>query len=412
MKIVILSQYFPPEVGAPQNRLYELAQRLHARGHGITVFTAMPNYPAMKVHPEYRGKWFTSETMNNLKVYRSWIWVSSSKRILSRLLNYFSFVFSAAIWATLKMKRSDVLICESPPLFLGLTARWLAFVKRTPLLFNVSDLWPESAEKLGLVTNKRILALTTRLEESTYKASRLISGQTQGIVHDIQRRMPNKNVFWLPNGVDGGFYDPQAFDRRWRSKQGFAEEDVLLLYAGIIGHAQGLDVILDAAAKLGSGAQTRWLLLGAGPEKERLMDRVVSESIPHVHFFDVVGKSEMPWIIASSDAAVVPLRKLDLFLGAIPSKIFENLAMEKPLLLGVDGESRSLFIDQAQAGLFFEPENSDALAKAASQLAGNATQRQDMGRSGRRYIQANFSRDLIAARFEAFLEEHLGKGKL
>ncbi len=412
MKIVILSQYFPPEVGAPQNRLYELAQRLHARGHDITVFTAMPNYPAMKVHPEYRGKRFCSETMNNLHVYRSWIWVSSSKRILSRLLNYFSFVFTAAIWATLKMKRSDVLICESPPLFLGLTARWLAFVKRTPLLFNVSDLWPESAEKLGLVTNKRILALTTRLEESTYRAARLITGQTQGIVHDIQRRMPNKNVFWLPNGVDGGFYDPQAFDRRWRSNQGFAEEDVLLLYAGIIGHAQGLDVILDAAAKLGSGAQTRWLLLGAGPEKERLMDRVVSERIPHVHFYDVVGKSEMPWIIASSDAAVVPLRKLDLFLGAIPSKIFENLAMEKPLLLGVDGESRSLFIDQAQAGLFFEPENSDALAKAASQLAGNATQRQEMGRSGRSYIQANFSRDLIAARFEAFLEEHLGKGKL
>lgn len=412
MKIVILSQYFPPEVGAPQNRLYELAQRLHARGHYITVFTAMPNYPAMKVHPEYRGKRFCSETMNNLHVYRSWIWVSSSKRILSRLLNYFSFVFTAAIWATLKMKRSDVLICESPPLFLGLTARWLAFVKRTPLLFNVSDLWPESAEKLGLVTNKRILALTTRLEESTYRAARLITGQTQGIVHDIQRRMPNKNVFWLPNGVDGGFYDPQAFDRRWRSNQGFAEEDVLLLYAGIIGHAQGLDVILDAAAKLGSGAQTRWLLLGAGPEKERLMDRVVSERIPHVHFYDVVGKSEMPWIIASSDAAVVPLRKLDLFLGAIPSKIFENLAMEKPLLLGVDGESRSLFIDQAQAGLFFEPENSDALAKAASQLAGNATQRQEMGRSGRSYIQANFSRDLIAARFEAFLEEHLGKGKL
>jgi len=411
MKIVVLSQYFPPEVGAPQNRLYELAQRLQARGHEISVFTAMPNYPAMKVHADYQGKWFCSETMNSLQVYRSWIWVSSSKRIFSRLLNYFSFVLTAAIWATLKMKRSDVLICESPPLFLGLTARWLAFIKRTPLLFNVSDLWPESAEKLGLVTNKRILALTTRLEESTYRASSLISGQTQGIVQNIQSRMPNKPVFWLPNGVDGGFYDPQSFDRRWRHDRGFADEDVLLLYAGIIGHAQGLDVILDAAAKLGSGANTRWLMLGAGPEKERLMARVASESIPHVHFFDVVGKSEMPWIISSSDAAVVPLRKLDLFLGAIPSKIFENLAMEKPLLLGVDGEARTLFIDQAQAGLFFEPENSHALAEAAAQLAGNSNQRQEMGRRGRTYIKANFSRDLIAARFEAFLEEHLGKRK-
>lgn len=408
MKIVILTQYFPPEVGAPQNRLFELAVRLAQRGHEISVFTAMPNYPAMKIQEAYLGKWFCSEEMHGLKVYRSWIWVSDAKGIGSRLLNYFSFVFSSGIWGALKMKSSDVLICESPPLFLGMTARWLSLIKRTPLLFNVSDLWPESAEKLGLVKNKLLLFLTVRLEESIYRASKIITGQTRGIVSNIAARMPNKPVYWLPNGVEPAHFNPHASYRNWRKEKGFAEEDVLFLYAGIIGHAQGLDVILDAAVRTGAEAKIKWLLMGAGPVKEHLEYRVTKENISNVFFYDVVPKSEIAVVLSSCDVAVVPLRKLDLFTGAIPSKIFENLAMEKPLLLGVEGEAKKLFIDEAGAGIFFEPENAQSLASAAIALTKNHHLRAEMGKRGRKFVEEHFSRELIAQRFESFMKEQLG----
>jgi len=408
MKIVILTQYFPPEVGAPQNRLFELAVRLAQRGHEISVFTAMPNYPAMKIQDAYCGKWFCTEEMQGIKVYRSWIWVSEAKGIGSRLLNYFSFVFSSGVWGALKMKPSDLLICESPPLFLGITARWLSFIKRTPMLFNVSDLWPESAEKLGLVRNKFLLSLTVRLEESIYRSSKIISGQTQGIVNNISARIPNKPVYWLPNGVEPKNFNPHAFNRSWRKAKGFAEEDVLFLYAGIIGHAQGLDVILDAAILTSAESKIKWLLLGAGPVKEHLLNRVTKEHITNVFFYDVVPKSEMPVVLSSCDAAVVPLKKLDLFRGAIPSKIFENLAMEKPLLLGVEGEAKKLFIEEAGAGISFEPGNQQELAGAALQLAENPAMRGDMGKRGRKFVDEHFSRELIALRFEAFIKDQLG----
>ena len=181
MKILILTQYFPPEVGAPQNRLYELAIRLKQKGLDTTILTAMPNYPQMEIHESYKSKFYIKEEMNGLIVHRSWIFVSKSKWIFKRLLNYFSFVISSAWIGLIKLGKFDYIICESPPLFLGITAYILKKSKRAKLVFNVSDLWPESAEKLGLVTNKFFLSQATKLEEFMYRKSELVCGQTQPI---------------------------------------------------------------------------------------------------------------------------------------------------------------------------------------------------------------------------------------
>lgn len=411
MKITILTQYFPPEVGAPQNRLFELAQRLKKSGAEVVVFTAMPNYPQMRVQDGYRGKWKVKEEIEGITVIRSWIFVPKSKSIIPRLLNYFSFVFSSFWVGLFRMRRSDWLICESPPLFLGISAFLLSRFKRTKLIFNVSDLWPESAEKLGLVTNRFLLRMSTWLEEFLYRKSALVTGQTQGIVADIQKRFPAKTVYWLPNGVDTKFYDPSSQHSDWRKKNGFAENDLLLLYAGIIGHAQGLDVILEAAEKLKAYPRAKFILLGEGPEKQRLLALKEEKKTDSVFFFGAVSKKEMPEIVAASDAAVVPLKKLDLFKGAIPSKIFENLAMEKPVLLGVEGEAKTLFIDNGNAGLFFEPENAEALAACVRQLLEKPELAQTLGANGRRYVEENFERDKIAAGFRQLLENYPTKKK-
>ena len=400
MKLLIHTQYFPPEVGAPQNRLFELALRLKKLGVEVTVLTAMPNYPAMEIHPEYKGKKYVFEEIEGLKVHRSSIYVTTSKSLVKRLLNYFSFVWTSYWVGRSKLEREyDFLLCESPPLFLGMSAFLLSKAKKAKFIFNVSDLWPESAEKLGLVTNKFFLRMAQYLEEFLYKKAQLISGQTQGIVKNIKQRFPEKDLYWLPNGVDLSYYDPDKVTSKWREENGFNQSDKLFLYAGIIGHAQGLEVILKAAKTLSSRSECKFILLGSGPCKKELQELKSKWQLDNVIFKDVVSKKEMPFIVKAADVALIPLRKLDLFKGAIPSKVFENLAMRTPIVLGVEGEAKDLFIKEGNAGVFYEPENATEMAEAIEKLLNTDGLIEELGENGRRYVHDNFNRDALTMAF-------------
>lgn len=400
MKLLILTQYFPPEVGAPQNRLFELAVRLHKLGIEISILTAMPNYPQMEIYEAYKNKKYLYEEIEGLKVHRSSIYVSKKKSIIPRLRNYFSFVWSSAIVGNKKLGNVDFLLCESPPLFLGYSAMYLAKRKKAKLIFNVSDLWPESAEKLGVVTNKYLLKLAYNLEEKLYKKSILVTGQTQGICKNIRERFPQVKTYWLPNGVDLNYYNPaHIHPSDWLLKNNFAETDLIFLYAGIIGIAQGLEVILKASKTFFNQPHIKFVLMGSGPEKEKLMQIKQSEGLNNVYFLEPVSKKEMPSVLKSVYAAIIPLRKLDLFLGAIPSKLFENLSMEIPVLLGVDGEAKDLFIHKGDCGLYFEPENAEALSSAISVLINDKVKSKQFGKNGRAFVNENFNREIIAKQF-------------
>lgn len=400
MKLLILTQYFPPEVGAPQNRLYELAIRLKKEGVDITVLTAMPNYPKGELFPGYENKAYSYEEIDGLKIHRTSIYPTKSKSIVKRLRNYFSFVYSSYFTGKNKLEdKYDYLLCESPPLFLGISGYLISKNIKAKLIFNVSDLWPESAEKLGLVKNKLFLWLAYKLEAFLYKKSVLVTGQTQGIVKSIQTRFPLVKTYWLPNGVDLELYNPDKISSNWRQFNGFSDDDVLVLYAGILGHAQGLEVILKAANKTKELTEFHYIILGSGPLREDLIALKNQYQLNQVHFFDVVSKSEMPKIISAVDIALVPLKRLDLFKGAIPSKIFENLAMKKMLLLGVEGEAKELFIDKGKAGLFFTPEDENDLADKIFNLAKNTSDMKQYGENGRAYVDRYFNRTTIAAAF-------------
>jgi glycosyltransferase involved in cell wall biosynthesis len=406
VKITILTQYFPPEVGAPQNRLFELAVRLQKMGAEVTILTAMPNYPAMEIHTEYKGKLYASEEMEGILIHRSWIYVSKSKGIVKRLINYFSFVFTSFWIGLFKLKKSDYFICESPPLFLGISAYLLKVFKRSNLVFNVSDLWPESAEKLGLIKNRFFLKMATLLEEFLYRKSALITGQTQGIVQNISARFPQKKVYWLPNGVDLNYYNYENIDSNWREKNAFSNDDFLCLYAGIIGHAQGLELILKTAKLTSDNPRIKYILLGSGPEKEKLIQMKADQQLEHVYFFDAISKKEMPSILKAINCSIVPLKKLDLFLGAIPSKIFENLALKKPIVLAVDGEARTLFVEDGKCALYAEPENEEEMSKQVLKLYENPKLCEELGENGLKYVRTKFNRDLLAKEFWDFLIEN------
>lgn len=399
MKILFLTQYYPPEIGAPQNRLHELAVRLKANDFDVNVLTAMPNYPKMEIFEEYKNGKIKEEVIDGIKVYRSGIYVSKSKGIFARLLNYFSFVWTS-FWRGRKLGNFDYLLVESPPLFLGYSAMALSRKLNAKLIFNVSDLWPESAEKLNIVNNKTLLKFAYNLEAKCYKRATFITGQTQGIVDNIKERFPSKNVYWLPNGVDVTFYDPaKYFKNDFREKYNFKQNDVLFFYGGILGHAQGLKTVLRAANLIKENSSIQIILQGSGPEKDDLVNLKDELKIDNVHFLPPVPKAEMPNILLEVDVALVPLRKLDLFQGAIPSKIFEALAMEKPLLLGVEGEAKKHFIDNAKAGLFFEPENEIDLADKMIEFSNDKNMIIEMGSNGRKYVSEHFNRNKIAADF-------------
>lgn len=405
MRILILTQYYPPEIGAPQNRLHELAVRLKKSGMDVEVLTAMPNYPKMEVFEEYRGGKIREEEIDGVKVYRAKIFVSTSKSIIARLLNYFSFVWTS-YWRGRKLKSYDYLMVESPPLFLGYSAMALSRKLKAKMIFNVSDLWPESAEKLGIVTNKWLLGMAYRLEKKCYNRASLITGQTQGIVDNIKERFPNSNLHWLPNGVDVNFYDPDNFEKKgFRERNGFKDSDVLFFYGGILGHAQGLDLLIKAAEKLKDQPNVRIILQGAGPERDMLLDLKKDLNVENVSFLPPVPKSEMPYVLKEVDVALVPLKKLDLFMGAIPSKIFEALAMKKALLLGVEGEAKRHFVDNAEAGLFFEPENIEDLTEKIRLMANEPERIKTFGENGRAYVMKNFNRNKIAEDFLTVLNK-------
>lgn len=403
--VLILTQYYPPETGAPQNRLSSLAAHLRTLGMEVAVLTAMPNYPAMQIKEDYNGKWYVQEKLEGITIHRSWIFARKSNSIALRLLNYFSFVFSAMITGLFRVKKYDVIICESPPLFLGITALTLKLLKRSALVFNVSDLWPESAEKLGLVHNKLFLKAAYILEAWIYKRAVLVSGQTQGIVGSINARYPKVKTHWLPNGVDVEKFDEHNIIYDWRAVNGYHKEDFIVLYAGILGHAQALEVIHKAAALLKDQPSLQFVLVGDGPQKEFLQHLKETLQLNNLIILPNQPRQEIPNIIQAADAAIVPLKNIPLFKGAIPSKIFENLAFGKPVLLGVDGEAKTLFIDEGKCGLFFTPENEQELAAGIIRLKTDNALYAELSNNSKTYVNTHFDRKKIAADFYKQLQQ-------
>lgn len=317
-------------------------------------------------------------------------------------MNYFSFVITS-FFKLCTLPKTDYIICESPPLFLGITAVWVSRLKKSKLLFNVSDLWPESAEKLGIVSNKLLLRLAYKLENWIYQNAILISGQTQGIVANINGRFPHKKVIWFPNGIDTDFLKIESEPFNWRNELQIDTNDFFLLYAGIIGHAQGLEVILKAA-EIMMDRPIHFAIVGDGPEKPKLIEMAAKKGLRNVHFYPNVEKRKIPSLIKTCDAYIVPLKKLDLFKGAIPSKLFEPAVLGKPILLGVDGEARTLFIEQGNTGLYFEPENSNELSSQILKLSADQKLAETLGNNGTAYVKKYFDRNHIHAKLLESLE--------
>jgi glycosyltransferase involved in cell wall biosynthesis len=404
MKILFLTQYCPPEVGAPQNRIFEFAKQLKFFGHDVTILTAMPNYPKGEIFEEYIGKKIVIEELEGIKIVRTSIYATKEKTFIKRLRNYLSFTFSSLIVGPKYIDEQDVVITESPPIFLGWSGYRIAKKKKAKFVFNISDLWPESAVKLGVLNNKMLIKMSTWLEEFCYKKADAVTCQTKGIVDNILNRGFDKNkIHLITNGVDTEFFKKENRSEEFRKELGI-ENKFALCYAGILGLAQGLEVVVEAAELMKENDNIRVVFVGAGPEKDMLINMVAEKNLKNVIFVPVQPKSMMPKIVASMDAAIIPLKKLDLFKGALPSKLYETLASEVPIVLAVQGEAEVL-INNAKAGIVVEPENAKVIAEATLKLYNNEELRMEMGRNGRDYVINNYSRNVITKKLEDILKE-------
>lgn len=403
MRITFLTQYFPPEMGAPQARLSELAQRFVRAGHEVTVLTAMPNYPTGQIYPGYGGV-FRREEFNGIPVLRTAIYPTQSIGLLKRLLNYFSFVLTSMVVGALYLKQTDYLLVESPPLFLGISAVVLSRAKRAKLIFNVSDLWPESAIRVGAIKQGSISArVGAWLERWCYKQAWLVTGQSRGILQSITERFPRVKTFHLSNGVDVRKFRPDIANSDARQKmQG--EDKVVALYAGLHGIAQGLEQLIDAAERVKNNSNIHFCLIGDGPEKDRLVEEAERQRLDNMTFLEPVPAAEIPGLVASADISLITLKMY--IPGAVPSKLYEAMAAGRPIVLVAVGEAASI-VERYNAGIAIKPGDIDALVQALLTLSADAGHREELGTNGRRAAERYFNRDLIAQRFICFLEERL-----
>jgi glycosyltransferase involved in cell wall biosynthesis len=308
-------------------------------------------------------------------------------------------VFTSFIIGLIRIQRNDIIICESPPLFLGITALLLKWIKSSKLVFNVSDLWPESAEKLDIVTNKMLLGISYKLEAFLYKNANLVTGQTQGIMDNIHHRFPKTPLHRMRNGIDLKQFAREGNREDFRKTHHIQKEAFVVGYAGIIGHAQGLEIVIHAANDLKNNPNLIFLIVGNGPEKEKLVQLSKDLTLTNTRFVESVPRNQMPDVIAACDCYVTPLRKNDLFLGAIPSKIFEPLYYKKPVIIGVNGEAKQLFVEDGKCALHFEPENKEQLVHQIQVLITDPILYKQLGENGRNYVLAHFNRQKLAEQF-------------
>jgi colanic acid biosynthesis glycosyl transferase WcaI len=385
MKFVILTQYFYPEVGATQARLDAVCNELTRAGHEVEVVTAMPHHPAGRIAPSYRGRFYAKEERNGITIHRVWLYAANGSGT-KRILSYLSFMITS-LAGLLRARRPDYLFVDSPPLMLAVSA-WIASrLWNRPLIFNVADLWPDSARDLGVIRSEALLRFASLLEKWIYQRSARVTAVTEGIRTALlnDKNVPPEKLLFLPNGVDTGLIRPIQPDEGLRRQLGLARKRVVL-YAGNHGYAGALDQVLDAANMLSHHERIHFLLVGDGPEKAQLQERARQMALNNITFLDPVALNELPQIIALAECAVVTLRRAKVMLGARPAKALVMMAAAKPIVLAAGGEAAEL-VSRAKAGFVVPPENPLALAHAIRTMLSDPVAARSMGLNGRAFIE-------------------------
>lgn len=406
MRVLLLTQYFVPEVGAPQIRLYEIVQQMRALGHEVTVVTALPNYPEGKILAAYRGRVLQREQIDGVDVIRTWIYPAKGQNLLKRLANALSFTLSSLgglLWAP----RPDFILVETPPIFLGLTA-WLgAKLRRTVYVVNVADLSLDVAVSLGLMRRGLAWRILSWLERAVYGGARLVMAITEGVAQALHARkgVPEERLYLLPNGVNTERFAKAAPDEALRSHLGL-DGKYILLYAGTHGLIHGLDVALEAADKLRAREDVHVVLVGGGSDKERLVALAKEMALANVTFLPPQPFTAMPRYYSIATAALVTVRPGAAYREVRSAKMLPALASEVPVIYAADDEG-SRIVARAGAGIVTPAGDAAALAQAIEYIVDHPAEAAELGRRGRELAVREFSWQHIVSAWMSHMEKML-----
>lgn len=397
MRILWISQWFPPDLGALPARLTEMAPEWAAQGHEVTVVAAFPHHPLGVIPEAYRGRWVVEERYGDIRVIRCRLWALPNRKMWQRTACQLSFVATSVLLGLTRPARPDVVIVSSPPFFTGIAGIVFARFHHAPFVFEVRDLWPEVFAATGMLSRGTIFRVLEGLEKFFYRAARRIVVVTRSFRDDLVRRgVPDSKVAVIPNGADLEFHAPGPGSEELRRQLG-GEGKFLATYIGTHGLATGLTQVLDAAAALLEDPRFAFAFVGEGAERAALIEESRRRGLSNVVFHPALPKQRMPELYASSDTCIVCLRPLPLFEKFIPSKIFEILSCGRPLVAALAGEAAE--IAQAAGAKVVPPGDGAAIARAVRDLAEEPEMRRRMEASGRRFVAENYDRRQLARRY-------------
>lgn len=367
MRILFITDNFPPEVNAPASRTFEHCREWVKKGDEVTVITCAPNFPKGRVYDGYKNKLYQKEQIEGIRVIRVWSYISANEGFAKRIIDFISFAFMA-FWAGL-FEKADIIVGTSPQFFTTWTAETLSFFKRKPWIFELRDIWPESIRAVGAISGESKLFKTLeKIELRLYKrSSRIISVTNSFKENLILRGIDGDKIRVVRNGANLERFSKRNRHLEWEEKLGLKNKFVVG-YVGTHGMAHKLDFIINSWPR--DQEDLHLILMGDGAEKIKLQELAKSLDILNITFLESMPKNDVPDVLSLMDVSLVPLKKSDLFKTVIPSKIFENAAMQTPILLGVEGESANI-INEYGAGLCFEPENKTSFIKNLTILKEN-----------------------------------------
>ena len=405
MKVLLVTHYFPPEIGAPQARLSEFARAWAEEGHDVTVLTGMPNHPTGVVPDAYRGARLRRERVDGYRILRTWLYATPNEGFVRKILGHLSFMLSAVLLGTSRVGRQDVVVASSPTFFSLFSAWFIARVKRAKFVVEVRDLWPAIFVELGVLTNPLLIRLLERLELAVYRAADQIVLVSEGFRTSlIERGVPAGKLSVIRNGVDlERFRTDTPREDEVRTRLGATSpEDVMVLYLGAHGISHGLTAVADAAAKLQDLTHIRFAFVGEGAAKPELQARIGELGLDNVVTLPGVPREEVPGLLAAADICLAPLRDVPLFSTFIPSKIFEYLGAGRAVIGALRGEPARIL--QQAGAVVVEPEQPELLADAIRQLAEDPERRAAMGAEGRQHVEAEFDRRQLAAQYTVIFD--------
>ena len=412
MNVLLIHQYFLEEDDPGGSRWNELTRVWTEMGHSVTVLGGMMHYNGSEKREEYKSKHFVQKKQGAVNVWRCHVSESYNKHFVGRLWGYFSFMFSSLYAGLFKAKgKFDVVIVTSPPLFVGVSGYLVARLRRMPFVFEVRDLWPESAIDTGVLTNKLIIKLAYWVEGFIYKRAALINVLTPAFYKALKEKkgIPDKKLIQISNAADFSLseellrnFDPVAF-----RKQHDLDGRFVITYVGAHGVANHLEQLLDAGEAL-KDTNVLFLLIGQGMEKARLVKMAEERKVTNVRFLDSVPKAEVFRYILASEMGASVLKRVDTFKTVYSNKTFDYMSCKKPILMAIDGVSREL-VEDAGAGVYVEPENTNEYNRIIRQYLNDPERLKREGGSGYRYAKENFDREVLAKKYIGFIAEIVKK---